>query len=321
MHIDVQVENLIPVYTENTIYEVLLSGKKPLRILGGGSNILFTQNVDGVLLKNEIKGIDIIDEDNEAVLVRVGGGENWHQFVMWSLSHNLSGIENLALIPGTVGAAPIQNIGAYGVEQQDNFHSLEAIDLENGIKSTYYKGDCDFGYRNSIFKNDLKGQVLITHVTYQLSKKANINIQYGAIQSTLEEKNITDPSILDVANAVITIRQSKLPDPKELGNTGSFFKNPIIPMEQFDSLKSNFENIVSYPVSDTHIKVPAAWLIDQCELKGYRKGDAGIHKNHALILVNYGNAKGSEMLELAEMVMDEVRTKFGIELEPEVNIW
>jgi UDP-N-acetylmuramate dehydrogenase len=312
---------IIPIYSERAVFEILVKGLTPLKILGGGSNILITKDQDAYILKNEIKGIEIIDEDDQEVLVKIGAGENWHNLVMWSIGHGLGGIENLALIPGCVGAAPMQNIGAYGVEQKSVFHSLSAIDLEQGTSKIFYKADCRFGYRESIFKSELKGKYLITHVNYIFSKKHTINTSYGAINLKLQERGIQNPSIMDVAEAVISIRQSKLPDPNVIPNTGSFFKNPIIQVEEFKKLKEKYDSVPSYPVNEMMVKVPAAWLIEQAGFKGMQIGDAGTHKNHALVLVNYGNATGEEMLSFAKSIQLGVAEMFGISLTPEVNIW
>lgn len=312
---------VIPIYSERDIFEVLVQGLSPLKIIGGGSNILITKEQDAYILKNEIKGIQIIDEDEDKVLVNIGAGENWHQLVMWTISHNLGGIENLALIPGCVGAAPMQNIGAYGVEQVSCFHSLKAINLSEGTTKVFYKEDCKFGYRESVFKNEAKGKYIITHVNYIFNKKPEINTSYGAISTKLEEWGIENPSIEDVSNAVIEIRKSKLPDPKVLPNTGSFFKNPIISQTKFIELLQEFPEIVSYPVDDNSVKIPAAWLIQNAGYKGKQIGDAGTHKSHALVLVNYGKATGEEMLRFGKAIQDAVSQMFGIDLVPEVNIW
>jgi len=321
MKMDVSCKGIIPIYSENSIYNVLVEGLSPLRILGGGSNILMTGDQEAYILKNEIKGIEIIDEDEHEVLVKVGAGENWHQLVLWTISHNLGGIENLALIPGCVGAAPMQNIGAYGVEQESVFHSLRAIHLEEGTNRTFFKDECKFGYRESVFKNEVKGKYIITHVNYIFQKQHTLNTSYGAIGSKLEEKGIINPSIVDVADAVIEIRRSKLPDPKVLANTGSFFKNPIIARSQLESLKNDHPEIVAYDIDADTVKVPAAWLIQHAGFKGMRDGDAGTHKSHALVLVNYGSATGQEMIDFAHKIQDGVENKFGIRLEPEVNVW
>ncbi|MGK0315469.1 MAG: UDP-N-acetylmuramate dehydrogenase [Saprospiraceae bacterium] len=321
MRMSANTKGIIPIYSEQDVFEVLVKELSPLKIIGGGSNILITKDQDAFILKNEIKGIEIIDEDTVKVLIKVGAGENWHQLVMWAISHDLGGIENLALIPGCVGAAPMQNIGAYGIEQESVFHSLSAIDLNKGTTCIFFNEDCKFGYRESIFKNEAKGKYLITHVNYILSKKHKLNTTYGAINNKLEEIGVKNPSIADVANAVIEIRQSKLPDPKVIPNTGSFFKNPIVAISILDSLKVEYPEIVAYPIDDESVKIPAAWLIQHAGYKGVRVGDAGTHKNHALVLVNYGNATGDDMLSFAKIVQDGVEEKFGIRLIPEVNIW
>ena len=312
---------IIPIFSERAVFAVLVEGLSPLKILGGGSNILITKDQDAYILKNEIKGIEIIDEDADEVLVKVGAGENWHNLVMWAIGHRLGGIENLALIPGCVGAAPMQNIGAYGVEQESVFHSLSAIDLDEGTTRIFFKEDCGFGYRESVFKNELKGKYIITHVNYIFSKNHTLNTSYGAINSKLVEKGILTPSIADVAEAVIEIRQSKLPDPKVIPNTGSFFKNPIIKVELFEQLKAKHDALPSYPVNKETVKIPAAWLIEKAGFKGKQQGDSGTHKSHALVLVNYGNATGKEMLSFASSIQQGVEEMFGIKLEPEVNIW
>lgn len=321
MRMSAKSKGIIPIYSERSIFEVLVKGLSPLKILGGGSNILITKDQDSYILKNEIKGIEIIDEDADEVLVKVGAGENWHNLVMWTISHNLSGIENLALIPGCVGAAPMQNIGAYGVEQESVFHSLKAIDLKEGTSKLFFREDCQFGYRDSVFKNELKGQYIITHVNYIFSKNHVLNTSYGAINQKLEEKEIAEPTIQDVANVVIEIRQSKLPDPKIIPNTGSFFKNPIVELAVLHKIQESHQEVVFYPVNKQHVKIPAAWLIERAGFKGKQKGDAGTHKSHALVLINYGNASGAEMLSFAESIQDGVEQAFGIRLEAEVNIW
>ncbi|MEE9439314.1 MAG: UDP-N-acetylmuramate dehydrogenase [Saprospiraceae bacterium] len=321
MHISAESKGIIPIYSERGLYEVLVKGNKPLKIIGGGSNILLVGDIDAYILKNEIKGIHIVDEDEDEVLVSIGAGENWHNFVMWTISQNLGGIENLALIPGSVGAAPIQNIGAYGVEQRDSFHSLKAIDLTQGISKLFFREDCQFGYRDSIFKKEAKGKCFITHVNYILSKKPMLNMQYGAIIKMLEESKINTPTIADVADAIIKIRTLKLPDPKIVPNTGSFFKNPVIEKKDFEKLKQSYPNVPNYVVDADHTKIPAAWLIEKAGFKGKRVGDAGTHKNHALVLVNYGKATGKEILEFANDIQIAVSQKFEIDIVPEVNIW
>lgn len=321
MRMRAQCKGIIPIYSERGIFEVLVKRLQPLKIIGGGSNILLTGDQDAYILKNEIKGIEVIDEDADEVLVKVGAGENWHNLVLWTISQNLGGIENLALIPGCVGAAPMQNIGAYGVEQESVFHSLKAIDLTEGTSKIFFREDCKFGYRDSVFKNELKGKYIITHVNYIFSKKHILNTSYGAIDQKLESKGIQNPTIEDVATAVIEIRQSKLPDPKLIPNTGSFFKNPVVKKEVLEHIKKSYPEAVSYPVSENHVKIPAAWLIEKAGFKGKQVGDAGTHKSHALVLVNYGSATGKDMLDFAKSIQDGVEDMFGIRLEAEVNVW
>ncbi len=289
-------------------------------ILGGGSNILFTKNFDGLVLKNEIKGIDIISEDDEYVYVRAGAGENWHQFVMHCIQYNFSGVENLSLIPGNVGASPMQNIGAYGVEIKDVFHSLEAFHLSESRIRTFTLNDCEFGYRESIFKKKYKDDFVILNVTLRLNKIPQFNISYGSIKEELEKMNIMTLSIQAISQAVINIRSSKLPDPEVIGNAGSFFKNPEINKHELRKLKGIEPGIPSYKINEDKFKIPAAWLIEKCGWKGYRKGDAGCHEKQALVLVNYGNASGKEIYELSEEIGISVQEKFNIDLEKEVNI-
>ncbi|MBS0027890.1 UDP-N-acetylmuramate dehydrogenase [Chitinophaga sp. 22321] len=292
----------------------------PQLILGGGSNILFTQDFNGWLLKNEIKGITIVKEDNDYVYVKAGAGENWHGFVQHCIGLNLAGLENLSLIPGNVGASPMQNIGAYGVEIKDVFYELEALHLEDKTMVTFSNTDCHFGYRESVFKKEYRQQFAILAVTYRLSKQPHFNTSYGAINEELQRMNVTTLSIQAISQAVINIRSSKLPDPAQIGNAGSFFKNPTIDKAQYTALHEAFPQLVAYPVANDHYKLAAGWLIEQCGWKGYRKGDAGVHAKQALVLVNYGHAKGSEIYDLSGEVLASVKEKFGVELEREVNI-
>jgi len=289
-------------------------------ILGGGSNILFTKNFDGIVLRNEIKGIQIVKENDNHVYVKAGAGENWHQFVMYCVENNYAGIENLSLIPGNVGASPMQNIGAYGVEIKDVFYELEAFHKQEKVIEKFSLEDCAFGYRESVFKNKYKDQFIITSVTYRLNKKPSFNTSYGAITQELEKMGEKELSIQAISQAVINIRTSKLPDPKEVGNAGSFFKNPIISNKQYLQLKETFPHIVAFPASGDHTKLAAGWLIEQCGWKGYRKGDAGCYPKQALVLVNYGAALGKEIFDLSEEILESVENKFGIQLEREVNI-
>lgn len=290
-------------------------------ILGGGSNVLFTKNQDSLVLLNRIKGIEVIEEDDNSYTIAVGGGENWHEFVLFCIKNNYAGIENMSLIPGSVGASPMQNIGAYGTEIKDVFVYLEAFHLETGETHKFDKNDCNFGYRESVFKNKHKGEYIITKVIYKLQKKASINSSYGAINQQLEKSNITNPSIKNISDAVIEIRQSKLPDPKKIGNSGSFFKNPIVDNTLIEKVKKEYPNLSTYPVDEKSSKVAAGWLIDQAGWKGKTIDNRfGVHKNQALVLVNYGGATGSEIYNLSSEIIDSVKEKYGIELEREVNI-
>lgn len=291
-----------------------------LLVLGGGSNMLFRKDYEGITIKNEITGISVIEENEESVLLKVGAGEVWHNFVLYSIEHNLGGIENLSLIPGSVGASPMQNIGAYGVEIKDVFDSLEAIEIATGELHTFSHQDCQFGYRESVFKKELKGKYIIVSVSYKLSKQPKLNTSYGAINSELAKRGITQPSIKDVSDVVIAIRQSKLPDPKEIGNAGSFFKNPVIPKSHYIALQKTYENIPSYPVSEDTVKVPAGWLIDNAGWKGKTIGEYGVHKNQALVLVNYGKANGNDIFQLSEDIIADIYKRYQIKLEREVNI-
>jgi UDP-N-acetylmuramate dehydrogenase len=289
-------------------------------ILGGGSNILFTKDVDGLVIQNSIKGIEKIYEDEEYVHLKVGGGEVWHQFVLYCLDHNYAGVENLALIPGLVGASPMQNIGAYGIEIKEVFHELTAIHRATLEEVKFSNKDCEFGYRESVFKHQYKDQFFITDVTYKLSKKPAFKVEYGAIKQELEKAGVQELSIRAIADAVIAIRSSKLPDPKEIGNAGSFFKNPSVSKKQFEILKLKFPEIVAYENPDHTMKLAAGWLIEQAGLKGFRKGDAGVHARQALVLVNYRNASGAEILDTCRLVQNAVHEKFDVQLSPEVNM-
>jgi len=281
--------------------------------------MLLTSTINKLVIHLELKGIIVNDTEEDYVFVTAEAGENWHEFVLWCISQNYGGLENLSLIPGNVGTSPIQNIGAYGVEIKDTFQQLEAIEIETGKTKIFSKDECNFGYRNSVFKNELKGKYIISNVTFKLTKnKHNYNISYGAIKEHL--KNIEHPSLKDISNAVISIRESKLPDPKVIGNSGSFFKNPVINLNSFQLLKKQHPTIPHYVVSDSEIKIPAGWLIEQCGFKGKRFGDAGVHKNQALVLVNYNNATGQEILDLAKRIQQKVLNVFNISLEIEVNI-
>jgi UDP-N-acetylmuramate dehydrogenase len=289
-------------------------------ILGGGSNVLFTRNWLGLIVHMAIPGIEIISESEEQVQVGVGAGESWHQFVLWAVNKGFGGVENLSLIPGTVGAAPMQNIGAYGVEIKDVFHSLEALELKTGKVVRFYKEDCSFGYRYSIFKGEQKGNYIITKVYFTLNKHPGVNTSYGAIGEVLSEKGINQATIKDVSQAVIEIRQSKLPDPAEIGNAGSFFKNPVIEKAHFEALEALHPEIPHYTLSADEEKIPAGWLIEKCGWKGFRDGEIGVHDKQALVLVNHGMGKGMDIRKLSMDIKRSVNKEFQIELEAEVNM-
>ena len=297
----------------------ILAQEKDIFLLGGGSNMLLTSDIEKLVIHLNLKGIIINEVNNDNVLVTAEAGENWHDFVIWCISQNYGGLENLSLIPGNVGTSPIQNIGAYGIEIKDTFHQLEAIEIATGNKTVFNKDNCNFGYRNSVFKNELKGKYIITNVTFKLTKNNHkTNISYGAIKEVL--KDIKEPTLKDISDAVIAIRQSKLPDPKEIGNSGSFFKNPVINIDLFKKLQEQYSDIPNYKVSSTEIKMPAGWLIEQCGFKGKRFGETGVHEKQALVLVNYGNATGQEVFQLAKKIQQTVLEKFAIPLEIEVNV-
>ena len=291
-----------------------------LLVLGGGSNVLFVNNWKGVVLQNQLKGIDVIQENENQLLVKVGAGEVWHEWVMHCVDKGWGGIENMSLVPGSVGASPMQNIGAYGVEVKDVFESLEAFHIATGEVHTFTNEECQFGYRESVFKRKLKGQYIILNVTYRLNKNAQVNTQYGAIQSELEVMGITEtPSIKEVSNAVIRIRESKLPNPDEIGNAGSFFKNPIISEDEFKTIKENHPTIPAYPAPNG-MKLAAGWLIEQAGWKGKRFDDYGVYTKQALVLVNYDKAKGQDVYDLSEQIITSVFDGFGVKLEREVNV-
>ena len=292
----------------------------PQLVLGGGSNVLLLNDFDGVVLHMAISGIAKVKEDQDYVWVQAGAGVNWHQLVLHCIAHNYAGIENLSLIPGTVGAAPIQNIGAYGVELQDVFESLEALEIRTGKVHTFNSAACAFGYRNSIFKREHKGQYIILNVTLRLQKKPTFKTEYGAIQQTLEAMGIQELSIKTISDAIIHIRQSKLPDPAQLGNAGSFFKNPVITETQFKQLQIHYPQIPGYPQPEGQVKVPAAWLIEQCGWKGKTAGAVGVHKQQPLVLVNYGGGTGQAIYQLAQDIQQSVQAQFDIKIGPEVNL-
>jgi UDP-N-acetylmuramate dehydrogenase len=317
--LDVSCNELIRIKSSDQLQEIVNSRKEDYFILGGGSNVLILNNLNRPVLLNQIKGREVIKETKSHSIVKIGGGENWHKLVRWTIKQGLGGLENLSLIPGSVGAAPMQNIGAYGVEIKDVFHSLEAINLKSGKKRTFKSGTCEFGYRSSVFKNKYKGKYFITSVSFKLSKNPKLNISYGAIKSELEKRAIHKPTIKDVSDVVIDIRNTKLPDPKVIGNTGSFFKNPIVSSAKAKKIKRDFPNMPSYPATKTKVKLSAGWLIEKCGWKGKNLGGAGCYAKHALILINKNNATSDEMLQLSQQIQESVKEKFGLKLEAEVN--
>ncbi len=303
-----------------TLFEDKFFLKSDKLILGGGSNILLTKDFDGLIIKINMQNIEVINENENTILIKASSGIVWETLIQYALKRNFGGIENLTSIPGSVGAAPIQNIGAYGQELKDTFYSLEGFDINSFQKRTFEKNDCRFAYRNSIFKEELKNKFIITSVTLQLSKNPVVNTAYGSIKEELEKRNITKPTIQDAAEVISKIRKSKLPDPVEIGNAGSFFKNPEISVDDYLKIKDEYNDVVSYPIDDEKVKVPAAWLIEKCGWKGKRFGNYGVHKYQALIIVNYGGAKGSEIYALSQEIKESVFIKFGVLLQEEVNI-
>jgi UDP-N-acetylmuramate dehydrogenase len=293
---------------------------EPLLILGGGSNLLLTKDFNGLVLKNEIIGFNLIEETDTEVIVEAGAGEVWHQFVMNCIENGYAGLENLSLIPGSVGASPMQNIGAYGVEIKDAFEYLDAFEISTGELKRFKKEDCQFGYRESVFKNIYKDQFVICKVAFRLSKNPKINTSYGAIESELQKMGISDPTIQDVSKAVIAIRQSKLPDPAVLGNAGSFFKNPVVPESMVETIKQSYPDVPNYPAESGKRKLAAGWLIEKAGWKGKTIDTFGVHKLQALVLVNYGGSTGKQVYELSSQIIEDIQAKFGVRLEREVNI-
>ena len=319
--IDVKAKQFCSISNDTDLISILEENTPPYFVLSGGSNMLLTKDIESLVLHINTKGIKVEKEGNYA-LVTAKAGENWHEFVQYCIKKNLGGIENLSLIPGCVGSSPIQNIGAYGVEIKDTFVSCKALNIGTLKFEEFSNQACEFGYRDSIFKNKVKGKYIITEVTFKLTTKNHIlKTGYGAIQEQLSNNKIISPTIKEVADAVIAIRQSKLPDPKEIGNSGSFFKNPIIPLDQYIKLKQKFPSIPHYTVSETTVKVPAGWLIDQAKFKGFTYKNTGVHDKQALVLINKtGNATGKEVLELSEQIKEKIKNIYGIQLETEVNI-
>jgi UDP-N-acetylmuramate dehydrogenase len=320
--IEAKAKEFVAVHSVNELKTVLIENQtKSKFILGGGSNMLLTKDIDALVIHVDLKGKKTIKEDDDFVWVESQAGENWHEFVLWTIDQNLGGLENMSLIPGNVGTTPVQNIGAYGTEIKDTFVSCDAMKIDTQEMKTFTKDDCHFGYRESVFKHEVKDQFIITSVVFKLTKHNHkINTSYGDITKELEKQNVITPTLKDVSNAVIAIRQSKLPDPKELGNSGSFFKNPIILKSDYEKIHALHPEMPHYVISETQVKVPAGWLIERAGFKGKRFGDAGIHKNQALVLVNYGNATGQEILNVSKDIQATVLREFGIAIEAEVNV-
>ncbi len=320
--IEAKAKEFVAVHSVADLRTILTENKTKTKfILGGGSNMLLTKDVAALVIHIDLKGKKIISEDADFVFVESQAGENWHEFVLWTIDQNLGGLENMSLIPGNVGTTPVQNIGAYGTEIKDTFVSCTAMKIDTQEIKTFSKVDCHFGYRESVFKQEVKDQYIITSVVFKLTKRNHkINTSYGDITKELENQHVITPTLKDVSNAVIAIRQSKLPDPKELGNSGSFFKNPIILKSEYDKIHTLHPEMPHYVISETQVKVPAGWLIERAGFKGKRFGDAGIHKNQALVLVNYGNATGQEILNVSKDIQATVLKEFGIAIEVEVNV-
>ncbi len=321
--VDVKSKYFVEVYSEEELKQVLNSEEFPHQqklILGSGSNILFTKDFDGLIIKNSISGIKLLDEDSNKVIVEAGAGVIWDELVKYCIDKNIGGIENLSYIPGMVGAAPIQNIGAYGQELEDTFYELNGIYVDNCETKNFNKSECSFSYRNSIFKNELKNKFVITSVRLKLNNNPDANFSYNPVKEEVEKRNIKHPTIKDIREIVIDIRKNKLPDPVEIGNAGSFFKNPVVAKEKFKVLEKEYPDLKYFFIDDYNIKIPAAWLIEKCGWKGKRIGDAGTHKMQPLVIVNYGNASGKEIYEISMMIKNDVKTSFEITLENEVNI-
>jgi UDP-N-acetylmuramate dehydrogenase len=321
--IDVKAKLFVETNSAEDVTELLRNEKftnEHKLILGGGSNLLFTKDFNGLICKISISGINIVEEDDQSVLIEAGAGVLWNDLVNFAIENNYGGIENLSMIPGTVGAAPIQNIGAYGQELAETFYSLDGILFETGKAKTFAKDECNFGYRDSIFKNELKNKIIINSVRLKLSKNPEINLSYQEIMDEVQNQDIVNPSIKDVSELIAKIRNNKLPGPKEVKNAGSFFKNPVISIEKYENIGDIYPDLKSYPVDDDNVKIPAAWLIEKCGLKGKRKGSVGAHQNQPLVIINHGDATGKEVLEFAKMIRKSVEELFNISLEFEVNI-
>ena len=321
--IDVKAKYFTSINTVNELIEIKKSEKfkdRELLILGGGSNILFTKDFNGLVILNNIKGKEIVDQNDDSIILKIGAGENWHELVMYCVDNGWGGIENLSLIPGNTGTAPMQNIGAYGVEIKETFVELEALEISSGKIVKFSNSECEFGYRESVFKNKMKNKYIILNITLELNKNPILNINYGDIKAILETKKIETPTIKDVSNAIISIRQRKLPDPKKIGNSGSFFKNPIIDINLLKLIEGTYPNVVSYKINENKFKIAAGWMIEKAGWKGKKFNNFGVHENQALVLVNYGLANGKEIFNLSEKIILDIKEKFGITLEREVNI-
>ena len=321
--IDVKAKYFTSINTVNELIEIKKSEKfkdHELLILGGGSNILFTKDFNGLVILNNIKGKEIVDQNDDSIILKIGAGENWHELVMYCVDNGWGGIENLSLIPGNTGTAPMQNIGAYGVEIKETFVELEALEISSGKVVKFSNSECEFGYRESVFKNKMKNKYIILNITLELNKNPILNINYGDVKAILETKKIETPTIKDVSNAIISIRQRKLPDPKKIGNSGSFFKNPIIDINLLKLIEGKYPNVVSYKINENKFKIAAGWMIEKAGWKGKKFNNFGVHENQALVLVNYGLANGKEIFNLSEKIILDIKEKFGITLEREVNI-
>ena len=321
--VDVKAKYFTSINTINELIELTktnLFKDLELLILGGGSNILFTKDFDGLVILNNIKGKEIIDQNQQSIFLKIGAGENWHELVMYCVDNGWGGIENLSLIPGNTGTAPMQNIGAYGVEIKETFVELEALEISSGNIVKFNNSDCEFGYRESVFKNKMKNQYIILNITLELKKNPVLNINYGDVKAILERQKIKNPAIKEVSSAIISIRQSKLPDPKKIGNSGSFFKNPIVSLNQLEQIKKKYPKVVNYEINENEFKIAAGWLIERAGWKGKKFNNYGVHEKQALVLVNYGLANGMEIFELSEKIILDIKDKFGITLEREVNI-
>ena len=321
--VDIKAKYFTTINTVNELIEIKKADEfknLQLLILGGGSNILFTKDFDGLVILNDIKGKEIVDQNHHSVFLKIGAGENWHELVMYCVDNGWGGIENLSLIPGNTGTAPMQNIGAYGVEIKETFVELEALEISTGKIVKFNNLECEFGYRESVFKNKIKNQYIILNITLELNKNPVLNLNYGDVKSILENKNIKNPSIKDVSDAIISIRQKKLPDPKKIGNSGSFFKNPIVSFKKLKSIQKKYPKVVSYKINKNEFKIAAGWMIERAGWKGKKFKNFGVHENQALVLVNYGLANGMEIFNLSKKIILDIKEKFEITLEREVNI-